>query len=65
MEEHYSNDADFFGLFEADTFDVEEHDNGNFRGYVYDEAGERVLAGTFDYDSTGEGGWGWYDDTVI
>ena len=64
MEQHYSNDADFFGLFEADTFDVEEYDNGNFRGYVYDDAGERVLAGTFDYDGK-RSGTGWYDDTVI
>lgn len=65
MEQHYSNDADFFGLFEADTFDVEEYESGNFRGYVYNDAGEKLLAGTFDYDQGKNSGTGWYDNTAI
>ena len=65
MEQHYSNDVDFFSLFEADTFDVEEYDNSNFRGYAYNNSGERVLAGTFNYDSGKNSGVGWWDDTVI
>ena len=63
MKQYYNNDANFFGLFETDTFDVEEYDNGNFRGYVW-HGWRRVLAGTFDYDGKSSG-TGWYDNTVI
>lgn len=64
MEQYYSKDIDFFSLFEATTFDVENMDAGGFKGYVIRD-GVQVLAGTFAYDSTGMGGWGWWNEDVI
>ena len=69
MRQYYANNVDFFSLFEADTFDVEEVEGGTFYGYIIDEdTGERILAATFEYDgedTVDGGGEGWWDTSVI
>lgn len=60
----YKNDVDYYSLFEADTFDIEERDESEFRGYVVID-GEKILAGTFAYNADGESGYGWYNTSVI
>jgi hypothetical protein len=63
MENYYADEADFFGLFEADTFDEEVYEDFMFKCYVTVD-GERKLAATFAADGTG-GGTGWYDTTLV
>jgi hypothetical protein len=61
---YYANSADFYGMFEADTFDFEEREGQVFRGYIEDENGERVLVAEFVHDNN-NGGTGWYDTERI
>jgi hypothetical protein len=58
----YTNAADFFSLFEADTFSMEMSDDttGNWEGYI-GVGGEFVQAAGYDADT----GNGWYNDTLI
>lgn len=63
MQNYYADEADFFGLFEAGTFDEEVFEDFMFKCYVVVD-GVRKLAATWQADGTG-GGTGWYDDTVI
>jgi len=67
MRKYYENNVDFFSLFEADTFDVEEQEGDVFMGYVFDDAGNKLLAATFEYDSADCecGGEGWWDSELI
>ena len=69
MQRYYENNVDFFSLFEADTFDVEEQEGNTFMGYVIDEdTGERILAATFEYedeDVVDGAGIGWWDTELI
>lgn len=58
--EYYEDEADFYELFEEDTFDVEETVDGVFKGYIIAE-GKKLLAATFDTTNN----MGWYDDTLI
>jgi hypothetical protein len=64
---HYNNNVDFYSMFEADTFDIEEHNGRVFKGYIYDEDGEQVLVAEFTHydDSTYGGGEGWYNNELI
>lgn len=59
---HYEDASDFFEMFEADTFDKELLKDGVFTGYV-DIDGKLVPAAGFTFN--GDGGTGWYDDTLI
>ena len=63
--QRYKDSADFYGLFEAGTFDKEVRDGFTFTGYVYDEDGELIVAAEFLHDATGEGGVGSWDASVI
>ena len=64
QRDYYECDVDFYSMFESDTFDEEVMTDNVFKGYVFNDAGERVLAATLTLDATG-GGWGEWDDTVI
>lgn len=64
MEEFYENDADFFGMFEANTYDEDVFDGSSYKGFLRDENGERVLVATFEYVSENSG-YGWWDSTLI
>lgn len=66
----YKNAVDFFGMFEADTFDEERKSYGYWRGYVKNESGELVLAADYIYDwahglQDDGPGLGWWDDMLI
>ncbi len=68
MTQYYTNNVDFFSLFEADTFDVEVQEGNTFMGYIFDDAGNKLLAATFDYDNANDcecGGTGWWDSELI
>lgn len=66
---YYTNDVDFYSLFDADTFDKEELDNaGDFKGYVFDDNDELVLAATFEKDNKHadvHSGIGWYNEELV
>jgi hypothetical protein len=63
MENYYADDSDFFGLFEAGTFDEEVYEGTVFKFYVVVD-GERKLAATWQADGTG-GGTGWIDTAIV
>ena len=62
--QHYAKDIDFYGLFDADTFDEEVIEGNVFKGYMVHD-GQRTLAASFIQDADGVGGMGWYDDDLI
>jgi hypothetical protein len=69
MQAYYTNDVDFYSLFDADTFDKEVIDAaGDFKGYVFDDSNELVLAATFENDNKHANktcGMGWYDEELV
>jgi hypothetical protein len=63
MQNFYNNADDFFGQFEADTFDAEIQEGNTFKGYVKEDD-KLILAATFEY-ADNDSGYGWVDQTVV
>ena len=61
----FENEADFFGMFEEDTFDKEKTVKGVWKGYVEDDNGKLTLAAEFRYNEDKSAGLGWYDEELI
>lgn len=66
--EAYDDEADFFGMFEADHFDKEERVGDTWRGYMLNDDEELVLVAEYTYsndDGFDSSGHGWYDESKL
>ena len=61
--QHYNESCEFYGLFEAGSFDEEVQTDRGWMGFNRDEHGMLQLEAEYTYDEVDEGdesGWGWW-----
>jgi len=57
---YYSKNANFYEQFDAGTFELEDTDGRVWTGLI-----DGVVAAQFVHDKTGDGGYGWWDETLL